>query len=111
MTPVKRSKPSCPGRLTGLSLAACAAVAPQWGVPATAAEQGSLRDLSVAHGKHFGSAADNSELSDATYSATVTDWSNFDETDHYSRAANTAYADSPRLAAYVGSTLAWGVEP
>ncbi|MEK0098434.1 hypothetical protein WDA79_07970 [Streptomyces sp. A475] len=111
MTPVKRSKPSCPGRLTGLSLAACAAVAPLWGVPATAAEQGSLRDLSVAHGKHFGSATDNSELSDATYSATVTDWSKFDETDHYSQAANTAYADSPWLAAYVGSTLAWGVEP
>ncbi|MDF6042176.1 exoglucanase [Streptomyces sp. JH14] len=39
------------------------------------------------------------------------DWSNFNEADDYSRATNTAYADAPRLAAYVGSALAWGVEP
>ncbi|MFF1893756.1 glycoside hydrolase family 48 protein [Streptomyces sp. NPDC058206] len=39
------------------------------------------------------------------------DWSNFNEADDYSRATNTSYADAPRLAAYVGSALAWGVEP
>ncbi|MET7523115.1 glycoside hydrolase family 48 protein [Streptomyces sp900116325] len=39
------------------------------------------------------------------------DWSNFSEADDYSRATNTGYADAPRVAAYVGSALAWGVEP
>lgn len=39
------------------------------------------------------------------------DWSNFGEADDYSRATNTGYADAPRVAAYVGSALAWGVEP
>lgn len=39
------------------------------------------------------------------------DWSNFDESDDYSRAGNTAYADSTKVGAYVAGTLAWGVEP
>ncbi len=39
------------------------------------------------------------------------DWSKFSEADDYSRATNTGYADAPRVAAYVGSALAWGVEP
>jgi GH35 family endo-1,4-beta-xylanase len=40
-------------------LTACAVAASLAGVPAAAAEQSSLRDLAVAHGKDFGSAADN----------------------------------------------------
>ncbi|MEW1687004.1 glycoside hydrolase family 48 protein [Streptomyces sp. NPDC091265] len=39
------------------------------------------------------------------------DWSNFNESDDYSRAANTVYGDASKVAAYVGSTLAWGIEP
>jgi chitodextrinase len=40
-----------------------------------------------------------------------TDWSNFNEADDYSRATNTGYADSPKVAAYAGGALAWGMEP
>ncbi|MEV0784391.1 glycoside hydrolase family 48 protein [Streptomyces sp. NPDC050423] len=39
------------------------------------------------------------------------DWSNFDESDDYSRATNTVYGDASKVAAYVGGTLAWGIEP
>ncbi|WP_316746021.1 glycoside hydrolase family 48 protein [Streptomyces sp. MK7] len=39
------------------------------------------------------------------------DWSNFDESDDYSRATNTAYADSTKVTGYVGGALAWGTEP
>ncbi len=39
------------------------------------------------------------------------DWSNFNEADDYSRATNTAYADSSKVGAYVAGALAWGVEP
>ncbi|MGW6208481.1 glycoside hydrolase family 6 protein, partial [Streptomyces sp. NPDC055089] len=39
------------------------------------------------------------------------DWSNFNEANDYSRATNTAYADSSKVGAYVAGTLAWGVEP
>ncbi|WP_306193012.1 endo-1,4-beta-xylanase [Streptomyces sp. MK5] len=39
------------------------------------------------------------------------DWSNFDESDDYSRATNTAYADTTKVTAYVNGTLAVGTEP
>lgn len=39
------------------------------------------------------------------------DWSNFNESNDYSRATNTAYADSSKVGAYVAGALAWGVEP
>ncbi|MFE6956967.1 hypothetical protein [Streptomyces sp. NPDC057696] len=71
MIPVKHSISGGPSRLPGPLLAACAVVAPLGSVPAAAAEQGSLPDLTVAHGKYFGSAADNPELPDAAYAATL----------------------------------------
>ena len=40
-----------------------------------------------------------------------TDWSNFNEADDYSRGTNTGYADAPKIAVYVGGTLAWGTTP
>ncbi|GHF20890.1 hypothetical protein GCM10014715_89000 [Streptomyces spiralis] len=40
-----------------------------------------------------------------------TDWSNFNESDDYSRATNTAYADTTKVTAYVNGTLAVGTEP
>ncbi|MFD4762197.1 glycoside hydrolase family 6 protein [Streptomyces sp. NPDC058439] len=39
------------------------------------------------------------------------DWSNFDETDDYSRGTNTAYADASKIAVYAGGTLSWGTAP
>ncbi len=39
------------------------------------------------------------------------DWSAFDESDDYSRAANTAYADNPRVGVYHSGTLTWGTAP
>ncbi len=39
------------------------------------------------------------------------DWSNFDESNDYSRGIGTTYADSTKVTAYVGSTLAWGTPP
>ncbi|MFD6422951.1 endo-1,4-beta-xylanase [Streptomyces sp. NPDC060198] len=41
------------------------------GGPATAAQQSTLHELAEAQGKYFGSATDNSELSDAAYTATL----------------------------------------
>ncbi|WUN26482.1 hypothetical protein OG878_27840 [Streptomyces sp. NBC_00316] len=40
-----------------------------------------------------------------------TDWSNFSETDDYSRATNTAYADASKIGVYVSGTLTWGTAP
>ncbi|MEU3245832.1 glycoside hydrolase family 6 protein [Streptomyces sp. NPDC006875] len=39
------------------------------------------------------------------------DWSNFDESDDYSRGANSSYADAPKVTVYVAGTLVWGTEP
>ncbi len=39
------------------------------------------------------------------------DWSNFSESDDYSYATNTAYADASKVTVYVDGTLAGGTEP
>lgn len=39
------------------------------------------------------------------------DWSNFDESDDYSRSATTSYADAPKIGVYVTGALAWGTAP
>lgn len=39
------------------------------------------------------------------------DWSNFSESDDYSYATNTAYADASKVTVYVDGTLANGIEP
>ncbi|GAA3015956.1 glycoside hydrolase family 6 protein [Streptomyces fulvorobeus] len=39
------------------------------------------------------------------------DWSNFNEADDYSRSTTTAFADAPKIGAYVAGTLAWGTAP
>ncbi|MFF8996211.1 cellulose binding domain-containing protein, partial [Streptomyces sp. NPDC014983] len=39
------------------------------------------------------------------------DWSNFSESDDYSYATNTAYADATKVTVYVDGTLAGGTEP
>ncbi|WP_419998894.1 glycoside hydrolase family 6 protein [Streptomyces boninensis] len=40
-----------------------------------------------------------------------TDWSNFNEADDYSRGTSTAFADNPKVTAYVSGTLAYGTAP
>ncbi|GAA2115218.1 glycoside hydrolase family 6 protein [Streptomyces synnematoformans] len=40
-----------------------------------------------------------------------TDWSAFDESDDYSRATNTSWADNPRVGVYSGGSLTWGTAP
>lgn len=40
-----------------------------------------------------------------------TDWSNFDESDDYSHGTGTSYADTTKIAVYVGGELARGIEP
>ncbi|MFF3350133.1 cellulase family glycosylhydrolase [Streptomyces sp. NPDC002779] len=39
------------------------------------------------------------------------DWSNFNETNDYSRTTSTTYTDAPAVPAYTGTTLAWGTPP
>ncbi|MFB7533933.1 glycoside hydrolase family 6 protein [Streptomyces sp. NPDC056178] len=39
------------------------------------------------------------------------DWSNFDETDDYSHATNTTYADASKIGVYTAGTLVWGTAP
>lgn len=70
MSLTNRTTRGCPGGLPVLLLTACAVAASLAGVPATAADQGTLRDLAAAHGKYLGSATDNPELPDAAYAAT-----------------------------------------
>ncbi|SFS71084.1 endo-1,4-beta-xylanase [Streptomyces sp. ok210] len=58
-----------------------------------------------------GSLAAGSSTGEIQLRLSKTDWSNFDETDDYSRTTGTSYADAPKVAVYIGGELAWGIEP
>ncbi|MEW2620458.1 endo-1,4-beta-xylanase [Streptomyces sp. NPDC048106] len=58
-----------------------------------------------------GSLAAGANTGDIQNRVSKTDWSNFSESDDYSYATNTAYADVTKVTAYVGGTLASGIEP
>ncbi|MEU9924289.1 glycoside hydrolase family 6 protein [Streptomyces griseoluteus] len=58
-----------------------------------------------------GSLAAGASTGDLQLRLAKADWSNFDETDDYSRGTGTSYADAPKVTVYVNGTLAWGVEP
>ncbi|MFY4723068.1 endo-1,4-beta-xylanase [Streptomyces sp. LaBMicrA B280] len=58
-----------------------------------------------------GSLAAGADTGDIQSRVSKTDWSNFSESDDYSYATNTAYADATKVTAYVSGTLAGGVEP
>ncbi|WP_289734455.1 endo-1,4-beta-xylanase [Streptomyces macrolidinus] len=58
-----------------------------------------------------GSLAANANTGDLQIRINKTDWSNFSETDDYSYATNTSYADTTKVTAYVNGTLAGGIEP
>lgn len=58
-----------------------------------------------------GSVAAGTDTGDIQLRMSKSDWSNFNESNDYSRSAATAYADAPAVPAYTGTTLAWGAAP
>jgi endoglucanase len=55
-----------------------------------------------------GTVAAGRDSGDVQVRVNKSDWSTFAEVGDHSHATNTAYADAPRVAAYVGGALAWG---
>ncbi|MFE3514086.1 endo-1,4-beta-xylanase [Streptomyces sp. NPDC059166] len=75
-------------------------------------------DPAAAGADHFlevgfrsGSLAPGASTGEIQLRLNKTDWSNFDESDDYSRTGATSYADATKIAVYVDGELAWGVEP
>ncbi|MFE6990363.1 glycoside hydrolase family 6 protein [Streptomyces pharetrae] len=58
-----------------------------------------------------GTLAAGKDTGDIQLRMAKSDWSAFDEAGDYSRAATTAYADAPRVPAYLAGDLAWGTPP
>ena len=58
-----------------------------------------------------GSLAAGADTGDLQLRLAKSDWSNFDESDDYSRGANTSYADASKVTVYVAGALVWGTEP
>ncbi|MFF8401189.1 glycoside hydrolase family 6 protein [Streptomyces sp. NPDC015684] len=58
-----------------------------------------------------GSLAAGANTGDIQLRLAKADWSDFNETDDYSRGTGTSYADAPKVTVYVGGTLVWGTEP
>ncbi|MFE2385512.1 endo-1,4-beta-xylanase [Streptomyces misionensis] len=67
--------------------------------------------LEVGFTSGAGSLAAGASTGDIQSRINKTDWSNFNESDDYSYATNTAYADAGKVTVYVSGTLAGGVEP
>ncbi|MCN9240606.1 glycoside hydrolase family 6 protein [Streptomyces sp. RY43-2] len=67
--------------------------------------------LEVSFGSGAGSLAAGANTGDIQSRINKTDWSNFSETDDYSYATNTSYADVTKVTVYAGGTLAGGIEP
>jgi cellulose 1,4-beta-cellobiosidase len=58
-----------------------------------------------------GSLAAGADSGDLQLRMAKSDWSNFDESNDYSRGAGTSYADAAKVTVYVSGTLVWGTEP
>ncbi|MGW2786931.1 glycoside hydrolase family 6 protein [Streptomyces populi] len=58
-----------------------------------------------------GSLAAGADSGDLQLRMAKSDWSNFDESNDYSRGANSSYADAAKVTVYVSGTLVWGTEP
>ncbi|MEU0430672.1 glycoside hydrolase family 6 protein [Streptomyces sp. NPDC006290] len=58
-----------------------------------------------------GSLAAGADSGDLQLRMAKSDWSNFDESNDYSRGTNTSYADAAKVTVYVSGTLVWGTEP
>ncbi|MET7981753.1 glycoside hydrolase family 6 protein [Streptomyces sp. NPDC005281] len=75
----------------------------------SAARTGADHYLEV--GFSAGSLAPGAASGDLQLRMAKSDWSNFDESDDYSRGTNTSYADSVKVTVYVAGALVWGTEP
>ncbi|MCT9008047.1 glycoside hydrolase family 6 protein [Streptomyces rhizosphaerihabitans] len=62
-------------------------------------------------GFNSGSLAAGADSGDLQLRMAKSDWSNFDESNDYSRGANTSYADAAKVTVYVSGALVWGTEP
>lgn len=71
MSSVKRCTHSRSGGIPALLVGALTLALSLTGGPATAAQRGTLHELAAVQGRYFGSATDNSELTDAAYAATL----------------------------------------
>jgi chitodextrinase len=58
-----------------------------------------------------GSVAAGGNTGDIQLRLAKSDWSNFNETNDYSRGTNTAYAAATQIPGYVNGTLTWGSPP
>ncbi|MET9173580.1 glycoside hydrolase, partial [Streptomyces misionensis] len=67
--------------------------------------------LEVGFTSGAGSLAAGASTGDIQSRINKSDWSNFSESDDYSYATNTAYADASKVTVYVSGTLAGGTEP
>ncbi|MFF8866171.1 glycoside hydrolase family 6 protein [Streptomyces sp. NPDC015139] len=75
----------------------------------SAARTGADHSLDVTFAS--GSLAAGANTGDIQLRLAKADWSNFNETDDYSRGTGTSYADAAKVTVYVGGTLVWGTEP
>ena len=80
-------------------------------VQVSSPKTGASRYLEVGFTGGAGSLAAGASTGEIQLRLNKTDWSNFGEADDYSRGTNTTYADAPKVAAYVGGALVWGMEP
>ncbi|SEE20144.1 Fibronectin type III domain-containing protein [Streptomyces misionensis] len=67
--------------------------------------------LEVGFTSGAGSLAAGASTGDIQARINKSDWSNFSESDDYSYATNTAYADATKVTVYVNGSLAGGTEP
>ncbi|MFJ7967165.1 glycoside hydrolase family 6 protein [Streptomyces sp. NPDC096324] len=68
-------------------------------------------DHYVEVGFNSGSLAAGADSGELQLRMAKSDWSNFDESNDYSRGTNTSYADAAKVTVYVSGTLVWGTEP
>ncbi|MFR9787205.1 glycoside hydrolase family 6 protein [Streptomyces sp. MB22_4] len=67
--------------------------------------------LEVSFTSGAGTLAAGANTGDIQSRVNKSDWSNFSESDDYSYATNTSYADVSKVTVYVNGTLAGGIEP
>ncbi|MEU2023883.1 glycoside hydrolase family 48 protein [Streptomyces sp. NPDC016469] len=80
-------------------------------VAVSSPKTGADRYLEVGFAGGAGTLAAGASTGEIQLRLNKSDWSNFNESNDYSRATNTSYADSSKVGAYVAGTLAWGIEP
>ncbi|MFJ8884128.1 glycoside hydrolase family 6 protein [Streptomyces sp. NPDC102402] len=79
------------------------------GVKTAGSAAGASHYLEVGFGS--GSLAAGASTGDIQLRVNKSDWSNFSESDDYSRSTGTTYADAPKIGLYRTGTLAWGTAP